>query len=187
MKNEGERYFSRQGRGYAIRIITIFEDINPKTKRIMNRIKFMMCMLCLPACIACNGQTQTKSENKKECNKMMKTRSETFLYESQIPWEPAGEGVIRQIMGYDGQVMLVKVKFEKGAIGTPHTHYHTQTTYVASGTFEFTVGGEKKTVSAGDGIYIAPDVLHGCVCLEAGVLIDCFSPMRADFLKPGKP
>lgn len=42
--------------------------------------------------------------------------------------------------------MLVKVKFEKGAIGTPHKHYHTQTTYVASGKFEFTVGGEKKIV-----------------------------------------
>ena len=84
---------------------------------------------------------------------------------------------------YDGQVMLVKVKFEKGAIGTPHTHYHTQTTYVASGKFEFTVGNEKKIVKAGDGIYIEPDILHSCVCLEPGVLIDCFAPMRADFLK----
>lgn len=86
-------------------------------------------------------------------------------------------------MGYDGQVMLVKVKFEKGAIGTPHTHYHTQTTYVASGKFEFTVGNEKKVVKAGDGIYIEPDILHGCVCLEQGILVDCFAPMRADFLK----
>ena len=47
--------------------------------------------------------------------------------------EPAGKGVTRQVMGYDGQVMMVKVKFEKGAVGTLHTHYHTQTTYVASG------------------------------------------------------
>lgn len=98
-------------------------------------------------------------------------------------WEPAGEGVTRQIMGYDGQVMLVKVKFEKGAVGTPHTHYHTQTIYVASGKFEFTVGGKTLVVSAGDGIYMEPDVLHSCKCLEAGLLIDCFSPMRADFLK----
>ncbi len=112
-----------------------------------------------------------------------KTRSETFVFESDKVWEPAGEGVTRQIMGYDGQVMLVKVKFEKGAIGTPHTHYHTQTTYVASGKFRFTVGDETKVVSAGDGIYMEPDVLHGCECLEAGVLIDCFAPMRADFLK----
>ena len=82
-------------------------------------------------------------------------------------------------MGYDGQVMLVKVKFEQGAVGTPHTHYHTQTTYVASGKFEFTVNGEKQIVETGDGVYIEPDA----VCLEAGILIDCFSPMRADFLK----
>ena len=112
-----------------------------------------------------------------------KTRSEVFLYENQKEWEPAGEGVVRQIMGYDGQIMLVKVKFIKGAVGTPHSHYHTQNTYVASGKFEFTVNGVKKIVSAGDGIYIEPDVVHGCTCLEAGMLIDCFSPMRADFLK----
>lgn len=112
----------------------------------------------------------------------MKTRSETFLYEKEKQWEPAGEGVTRQIMGYDDQIMLVKVKFEKGAIGAPHTHYHTQTTYVASGKFEFTINNETKIVEAGDGIYMEPDVLHGCTCLEAGVLIDCFSPMRADFL-----
>lgn len=115
--------------------------------------------------------------------KMEKTRSNTFILEKEIVWEPAGEGVVRQIMGYDGQVMLVKVKFEQGAVGTPHTHYHTQTTYVASGKFEFTVNGEKQIVETGDGVYIEPDAVHGCVCLEAGILIDCFSPMRADFLK----
>ena len=111
-----------------------------------------------------------------------KTRSATFVYEKEKVWEPAGDGVTRQIMGYDGQAMLVKVKFEKGAIGTPHTHYHTQLTYVVSGKFEFTVGDEKQIVAAGDGIYIEPDVMHGCVCLEAGVLIDSFAPMRVDFL-----
>ena len=54
---------------------------------------------------------------------------------------------------------------------------------MASGKFEFTVGNEKKVVKAGDGIYIEPDILHGCVCLEPGILVDCFAPMRADFLK----
>ena len=74
---------------------------------------------------------------------MKRTRSNAFILENEKAWEPAGEGVVRQILGYDGQVMLVKVKFEQGAVGTPHTHYHTQTTYVASGKFEFTVNGEK--------------------------------------------
>ena len=114
---------------------------------------------------------------------MKKTRSNTFILDIESAWEPAGVGVGRQIMGYDGQVMLVKVKFEQGAIGTPHTHYHTQTTYVASGKFEFTVNGEKQIVETGDGVYIEPDAEHGCVCLEDAILIDCFSHMRAHFLK----
>jgi quercetin dioxygenase-like cupin family protein len=67
-------------------------------------------------------------------------------------------------------------------VGTQHTHYHSQASYVASGTFELTIGDEKKILTTGDGYYVAPDVLHGCVCLEAGVLIDTFSPVRADFL-----
>lgn len=113
----------------------------------------------------------------------MKTKSHTFIYEKEITWEPAGNGVVRQIMGYDEQVMLVKVKFETGAVGTLHTHPHTQTTYVASGKFEFTVNGKKQIVETGDGIYIEPEAQHGCTCLEAGTLIDCFSPMRADFLQ----
>ena len=112
----------------------------------------------------------------------MKTRSETFQIAAEMPWENPGPGIRRQIMGYDGQLMMVKVKFEQGAVGTPHTHYHSQVSLVASGKFEVTIGDEVKILSAGDGYYVAPDMLHGCVCLEAGVLIDTFSPMRQDFL-----
>ena len=113
----------------------------------------------------------------------MKTRSETFQYEKELPWEPAGEGVRRQIMGYDGQLMIVKVHFDKGSVGNLHEHFHSQATYVVSGTFELTIGDKKAVLGAGDGYYVAPDELHGCVCLEEGVLIDVFSPHREDFLK----
>ena len=113
----------------------------------------------------------------------MKTRSEIYQIEKETAWEPAGEGITRQVMAYDGQLMLVKVKFETGAVGAPHTHYHSQASYIVSGKFELTIGDEKKILAAGDGYYVEPDQLHGAVCLEAGVLIDTFSPMRADFLK----
>ena len=112
----------------------------------------------------------------------MKTRSETFQIAKQMPSENPGPGITRQIMGYDGQLMIVKVKFEKGAVGTLHEHYHSQATYVASGKFELTIGDKKQILEAGDGYYVAPDELHGCVCLEEGILIDTFSPVRADFL-----
>lgn len=113
----------------------------------------------------------------------MKTCSERYQLESELQWENPGPGIQRQIMGYDGQLMIVKVKFDKGAVGTQHEHYHSQATYVASGRFELEIGGEKRILSAGDGYYVAPDELHGCVCLEEGILIDTFSPHRADFLK----
>ena len=102
---------------------------------------------------------------------------------------PSGVGIrdreqrVRQIMAYDEHLMMVKVKFNQGAIGTLHQHPHTQSTYVASGCFEVTIGEEKKVLRAGDGYYVAPNLPHGCVCLEAGILIDTFTPMREDFLK----
>ena len=112
----------------------------------------------------------------------MITRSETFQIGAEMPWENPGPGITRQIMAYDGQLMMVKVHFEKGAVGTLHEHYHSQATYVASGKFELTIGTEKRVLVEGDGYYVAPDLIHGCVCLEEGVLIDTFSPVRADFL-----
>ncbi|MDR2362094.1 MAG: cupin domain-containing protein [Prevotellaceae bacterium] len=114
----------------------------------------------------------------------MKTQSNLFLLENELPWESGGKGIRRQIMGYDGQLMLVKVAFETGATGAEHAHYHSQSTYVAAGIFELNIEGVKKILRKGDGYYIPPDVRHGCRCLEEGLLIDCFSPLRADFLNP---
>lgn len=101
---------------------------------------------------------------------------------SEMEWEELGGGVSRKILGYDNQIMMVHVKFEKGAIGSPHHHFHTQATFCAAGKFEFEIDGEKKIVSAGDGVYIQPNLVHSAVCLEEGMLVDVFSPVREDFL-----
>ena len=105
----------------------------------------------------------------------MNQESANFQFEENIEWQDLGGGVQRQIMGYNDDLMMVKVKFETGAVGAPHTHPHTQTTYVASGVFKFTTDGETKIVRTGDGVDMKPGV-------EAGVLIDTFSPVREDFL-----
>ena len=110
-------------------------------------------------------------------------QSNEFQFEQDIPWEDVGNGITRQIFGYDDKVMLVKAKFIKGGVGTLHQHPHSQATYVDSGAFEMTIGDVKKIIRKGDGYYVPPNVLHGCVCLEAGMLIDVFSPHREDFLK----
>lgn len=112
----------------------------------------------------------------------MKRSSDKYIMTKELDWEDLGGGVSRKMLGYDNQIMMVLVKFEKGALGTPHHHFHTQATYVAEGTFEFEIDGVKKKVSSGDGVYIEPNLVHSAVCLEPGMLIDTFSPVREDFL-----
>ena len=114
---------------------------------------------------------------------MNTTLQNLFQFNDQTQWEDAAPGIQRQVFGYDDTLMLVKVKFEKGAVGALHQHYHSQSTYVESGVFELTIGGETKILKQGDGFFVPPHVLHGCICMEAGVLIDAFSPHREDFLK----
>jgi quercetin dioxygenase-like cupin family protein len=38
-------------------------------------------------------------------------------------------------------------------------------------------------VRKGDTLLKTNDVVHGCVCLEAGVLLDIFNPYRQDFVE----
>lgn len=106
-----------------------------------------------------------------------------FIENEQLEWQPAGEGIRRKIMAYDPSLMLVKVDFEQGAVGVVHKHVHVQLTHIESGVFEVEIAGVKKVLKAGDGFHIPSNVEHGVVCLEKGVLIDVFSPMRQDFIQ----
>jgi len=96
--------------------------------------------------------------------------------------QSAGDGVTRRVLAYTDGLMCVENTFEKGAAGPLHSHPHTQITYVASGRFAFTIDGETREVTAGDTLLKTDGVPHGCACLEAGVLLDIFTPMREDFL-----
>ena len=107
-----------------------------------------------------------------------------FLSGAELPWEAPAAGVKRQIMGYNDNVMMVKVDFETGSDGGgAHAHPHSQSTVIISGVFDVTIDGETKTLKAGDGFYVAPNKMHVAVCKEAGSLVDAFAPVRADFLK----
>ncbi len=94
----------------------------------------------------------------------------------------AGGGLTRKVAAYNDNVMCVEVHFDKGTVAARHHHPHEQITYVISGKFEFTVGDDTYIVSAGDSLYKQPDIEHGATCLEAGTLLDIFTPQREDFL-----
>ena len=111
-------------------------------------------------------------------------QSDAFVFDGDKEWvRTADPGeVYRKVMAYNDNIMMVKVKFKAGSMGNPHTHPHCQVTYVESGVFEFTIGDETRIVRAGDMLMQLPNILHGCKCLEDGILIDTFTPMRKTFL-----
>lgn len=113
----------------------------------------------------------------------MDNKTKVFIENKEIAWEKASEGMRRKIMAYNPELMLVKVEFVKGAIGSLHSHFHTQISYVESGIFEVEINGDKKILTTGDAFSVPSNVIHGVVCLEAGSLIDVFNPAREDFLK----
>jgi quercetin dioxygenase-like cupin family protein len=109
-------------------------------------------------------------------------QSKEFLHQGELITEITGDGVSRQIMGYSDDIMLVKVMFQSGSVGTIHDHPHVQSSYVANGKFEVNIEGEKQILSAGDGFFVPSGKKHGVICLETGILIDAFNPIRKDFL-----
>jgi quercetin dioxygenase-like cupin family protein len=106
----------------------------------------------------------------------------THIKSADVPVESMAPGLSRQIMGYQSDVMLVKVFFEKGTVAAPHDHPHQQVGYIMSGQFEVTIDEKKEILEAGDAFIAPSGVRHGVICLEQGTIIDTFSPMRDDFL-----
>ena len=108
---------------------------------------------------------------------------QTFVRESEPQVIDLGGGTSRRIRAYNEEVMLVEVIFESGAVGSDHSHPHTQISYVLSGEFTYHIEGETRVMLPGDSIVVSGGKLHGCTCVKAGTLLDVFSPMRADFVK----
>ena len=99
-----------------------------------------------------------------------------------FPIVQTGPGVTRQVLSENKDLMIVAFAFDQDGEGSLHHHPHVQATYVQSGKFAFTVADRVFEVGPGDSFVIPSNVQHGCKCLQAGVLIDSFTPRRDDFL-----
>jgi quercetin dioxygenase-like cupin family protein len=93
------------------------------------------------------------------------------------------EGAQRRILSYGGGMMLVQFTFEAGVSAPIHSHAHEQVGYVVSGEIDLIMEGVERTrLTAGGSYYVAPNVRHGIITYAPTVLIDCFTPIREDFL-----
>lgn len=108
--------------------------------------------------------------------------TELFAHSDSGATVETAPGATRRVLLHTPELMLVEFNFEPGAVGALHAHPHVQASYVAAGRFEVTIACETATLRAGDSFIVPPNAEHGVVALDAGTLIDAFTPARADFL-----
>jgi quercetin dioxygenase-like cupin family protein len=110
----------------------------------------------------------------------------TALKYSEMPTEKISEGAERRL-GYTDNLMIVVIDFHDGPKDAPdplHSHPHEQVSYVAEGEIIFVLNGEKTRLEPGDVFLVPSGEPHSIQLLTEHVrLIDCFTPIREDFLK----
>jgi len=97
-------------------------------------------------------------------------------------WEDAEPGIRRRILQAQGVLMLMEVQFAADAAGYEHNHVQEQISYCVGGRFEYSLDGRIHLLSTGESIYVPSNARHGAKALEAGTLIDVFTPVREDLL-----
>jgi quercetin dioxygenase-like cupin family protein len=81
------------------------------------------------------------------------------------------------------KMMMSLVAMEPGAVVEEHSHPHEQVGMVLQGKAIFYIGGEQKTLEAGDTFRIPGNVPHRVVVLDQPVkALDVFYPIREDYL-----
>ena len=105
-----------------------------------------------------------------------------FAQADATPWTEIAPGNRRRVLVHTPELMQVEFAFAEGAVGALHSHPHVQSSYVAEGRFEVTIDGRTETLGPGSSFIVPSNLVHGVKALEAGRLIDSFTPARADFL-----
>ncbi len=113
----------------------------------------------------------------------MSKKDDGFFLAEECPAKTVDDGIRRAVLAHGEDLMCCRLWFDKNAVGKLHEHPHVQISYILSGKFEFQIGDKKVVLSAGDSTYKVSGIIHGSVCLEAGELLDIFTPERKDFLK----
>lgn len=104
-----------------------------------------------------------------------------FFDWDQMEWEVVDALTSRKVVHLDG-VMLVLFRLVKGSDAPPHAHPHEQLATVLSGSIIAQIGEESKAIGPMGGYRVPSGVPHKVTVLEDALILDCFSPLREDFL-----
>jgi quercetin dioxygenase-like cupin family protein len=108
-----------------------------------------------------------------------------FKYD-EMPAQRLREGARRRL-AYTDNLMIVMVDLDDGPASepdTPHSHPHEQACYVAEGEILLLMDGRTSHLKAGDLFLVPSGRPHSIQQLTEHVrLVDCFTPIREDFLQ----
>jgi quercetin dioxygenase-like cupin family protein len=100
--------------------------------------------------------------------------------EAVTPTDPE-PGLKRQVLAYNGNLMLVRHLMQKGWQGPLHSHPHDQLVYVIKGRLHFIGGDSSFEAATGDSFVVPGGVEHQVSAFEDSEVIDVFNPYREDY------
>jgi quercetin dioxygenase-like cupin family protein len=108
----------------------------------------------------------------------------THVHWDEVPVEQIADGVERQMV-VGRHLMVCRLRLRPHVDTAIHAHPHEQVTLVEKGRVRFVIGDRTRVASAGDVLCFPPGIVHGATMLdEEVVLVDIFTPIREDFMKP---
>jgi len=91
------------------------------------------------------------------------------------------EGMQRQVLAFNRELMLVRHHLAQGWKGTRHQHPHHQLVYVVRGRILFDGDGKSVELRAGDSLVVAGKIEHQATALDDSEVLDVFTPYREDY------
>lgn len=98
------------------------------------------------------------------------------------PWIDMQPGIRRRTLASGEHVMQVIVTLAAGSALPGHAHVSEQMAHVVSGKLVLTINGERHECGPGASILILSGVPHSAEAPTDTVVLDTFSPPRADML-----
>jgi quercetin dioxygenase-like cupin family protein len=92
------------------------------------------------------------------------------------------EGIVGTFQ-HSEQLTFGHVTLDKGTVLPEHSHVHEQWTHVIEGEMEFVVGAEKQILTRGKAAFMPSNVPHSARAITECKVIDCFLPVREDFVE----
>ena len=99
---------------------------------------------------------------------------------ASIKSETLSPSVERQYISTE-QMTIARFRLKKGIVVPTHQHPNEQVANTLKGALKFTLAGKEVIVRAGETLLIPPNLPHSAEVMEDSVVLDVFTPPRADW------